>query len=168
MGGWWTSYALVAHQRREARWLIVIERTILGTAFLAISLGSTLWGKSRRWGEEQEMPSKGPATQEFEARPRTARAVFLGIRVSVAAIVILGASIGSASAQDWPTRPIRLVVGASAGGGTDISARLIAQPLAEILGQAVVVENRAGAAGTTAAEAVAKSAKDGYTAYLSA
>ena len=112
------------------------------------------------------MPSKGPATQEFEARPRTARAASLGIRVSVAAIAIVGASITSAGAQDWPTRPIRLVVGASAGGGTDISARLIAQPLAEILGQAVVVENRAGAAGTTAAEAVAKSPKDGYTAYM--
>jgi len=103
------------------------------------------------------MPSKGPAAQEFEARLRTARAASLGIRVSVAAIAIVGASIASAGAQDWPTRPIRLVVGASAGGGTDISARLIAQPLAEILGQAVVVENRAGAAGTTAAEAVAKS-----------
>src|SRR6516225_5919175 len=112
------------------------------------------------------MPSKGPATQEFEARPRTARAASLGIRVSVGAIAIVGASITSAGAQDWPTRPIRLVVGASAGGGTDISARLIAQPLAEILGQAVVVENRAGAAGTTAAEAVARSPKDGYTAYM--
>jgi tripartite-type tricarboxylate transporter receptor subunit TctC len=112
------------------------------------------------------MASRGPARQEIGAMLRTARAAALGIRVSVAAIAIIGASIGSAGAQDWPTRPIRLVVGASAGGGTDISARLIAQPLAEILGQAVVVENRAGAAGTTAAEAVAKSPKDGYTAYM--
>ena len=112
------------------------------------------------------MPSKGSAAQEFIARLAPARAASLGIRVSVAAIAIVGASIGCAGAQDWPTRPLRLVVGASAGGGTDISARLIAQPLAEILGQAVVVENRAGAAGTTAAEAVAKSPKDGYTAYM--
>jgi len=112
------------------------------------------------------MPSKGPAVQDIIAKLPPACAASLGIRVLVAAIAILGASIGSASAQDWPTRPIRLVVGASAGGGTDISARLIAQPLAEILGQAVVVENRAGAAGTTAAEAVAKSPKDGYTAYM--
>ena len=109
------------------------------------------------------MPSKGSAAQEFIARLAPARPASLGIRVSVAAIAIVGASIGCAGAQDWPTRP---VVGASAGGGTDISARLIAQPLAEILGQAVVVENRAGAAGTTAAEAVAKSPKDGYTAYM--
>src|SRR5262249_32435402 len=82
-------------------------------------------------GEEEEMPSKGPAAQEFEARLRTARAASLGIRVSVAAIAIVGASIASAGAQDWPTRPIRLVVGASAGGGTHISARLIAPPLAD-------------------------------------
>ena len=112
------------------------------------------------------MPSRKPAAQHIGARLGPARAASLGMCVCVTAIAILGASISSAGAQDWPTRPIRLVVGAAAGGGTDISARLIAQPLAEILGQAVVVENRAGAAGTTAAEAVAKSAKDGYTAYL--
>jgi tripartite-type tricarboxylate transporter receptor subunit TctC len=116
--------------------------------------------------EDPKMAGKGPVAQEIGAMLRTARAAALGIRVSVAAIAIISASIGFAGAEDWPTRPIRLVVGASAGGGTDISARLIAQPLAEILGQAVVVENRAGAAGTTAAEAVAKSPKDGYTAYM--
>jgi hypothetical protein len=112
------------------------------------------------------MPSKRLAVQHIGARLGPARSASLGVRVCVAAIAIVAASISSAGAQDWPTRPIRLVVGAAAGGGTDISARLIAQPLAEILGQAVVVENRAGAAGTTAAEAVAKSAKDGYTAYM--
>ena len=112
------------------------------------------------------MLSKRLAARHIGARVGMARAASLGIRVCVVAVAIVGASISSADAQDWPTRPIRLVVGAAAGGGTDISARLIAQPLAEILGQAVVVENRAGAAGTTAAEAVAKSPKDGYTAYM--
>src|SRR5262249_28998083 len=114
--------------------------------------------------KEGPMPSKRLAAHHIGLGP--ARAASLGVRACVAAIAIVAASISSAGAQDWPTRPIRLVVGAAAGGGTDISARLIAQPLSEILGQAVVVENRAGAAGTTAAEAVAKSAKDGYTAYM--
>jgi tripartite-type tricarboxylate transporter receptor subunit TctC len=87
-------------------------------------------------------------------------------RVASAAIALAGASVDSASAQDWPTRPIRLMVGFGAGGGTDIAARLVARPLSEILGQPVVVENRPGAGGTTAADAVAKSPKDGYTALL--
>jgi tripartite-type tricarboxylate transporter receptor subunit TctC len=86
------------------------------------------------------------------------------VRVAVAAIAIIGAGNRLASAQEWPTRPIRLVVGFGAGGGTDIAARLVAQPLSEILGQPVVVENRPGAGGTTAADGVAKSPKDGYTA----
>ena len=72
----------------------------------------------------------------------------------------------SAQAQDWPTRPIRIVVGFGAGGGTDIAARIIAEPLSKALGQPVVVENRVGAGGTTAAEQVARSAKDGYTALM--
>jgi tripartite-type tricarboxylate transporter receptor subunit TctC len=90
----------------------------------------------------------------------------LFIRLAFAAIAMVGAGSGPAWAQDWPARPIRLIVGFGAGGGTDIAARLIAQPLSEILGQPVVVENRPSAGGTTAADAVAKSAKDGYTALL--
>ena len=90
----------------------------------------------------------------------------LCIRVAFIVSAAILAGSGFASAQEWPTRPIRLVVGAGAGGGTDIAARLLAQPLSEILGQPVVVENRPGAAGTTAAEAVAKSSKDGTTAFM--
>jgi tripartite-type tricarboxylate transporter receptor subunit TctC len=71
-----------------------------------------------------------------------------------------------AQAQDWPTRPIRLIVGFGPGGGTDIAARIVAEPLSKALGQPVVVENRVGAGGTTAAEQVAKSPKDGYTALM--
>jgi tripartite-type tricarboxylate transporter receptor subunit TctC len=69
-------------------------------------------------------------------------------------------------AQEWPTRPIRIVVGFGAGGGTDIAARIVAEPLSKAFGQPVVVENRVGAGGTTAAEGVAKSPKDGYTALM--
>jgi tripartite-type tricarboxylate transporter receptor subunit TctC len=95
------------------------------------------------------------------------------ILLAFAAVTIVGAGLvaSSAPAQEassaaWPTRPIRLVVGAGAGGGTDIAARLVGQALSEILGQPVVVENRAGAGGTAAADAVAKSPKDGYTALM--
>ena len=69
-------------------------------------------------------------------------------------------------AQDWPTRPIKLLVGFGAGGGTDIAARLVGQGLSEILGQPVVVENRVGAGGMTAADAVAKGPKDGSLALM--
>ena len=68
-----------------------------------------------------------------------------------------------AQVGDYPTRPIRLLVGFSAGGATDVSARLFAKQMSEILGQPVLVENRLGAAGTIAAEQVAKAAPDGYT-----
>lgn len=66
-------------------------------------------------------------------------------------------------AETWPARPIRLVVGFAPGGGTDIVARALAGKMGEVLGQQVVVENRAGAAGTIAADLVANSAADGYT-----
>src|SRR6266481_4557577 len=66
-------------------------------------------------------------------------------------------------AQAYPARPVRWVVGFPAGGTTDIMARLMGQWLSERLGQQFVIENRAGAAGNIAAEAVVKAAPDGYT-----
>jgi tripartite-type tricarboxylate transporter receptor subunit TctC len=70
---------------------------------------------------------------------------------------------GAALAQAYPNKPVRMIVGFPPGGGTDVVARVLAQKLTEWYGQAVTVENRAGATGTIGADVVAKSPPDGYT-----
>ncbi len=69
----------------------------------------------------------------------------------------------TAFAQSYPTKPVRMIVGFAPGGGTDLMARVLGQKLFEYWGQQVIVENRPGATGVIGAEAVAKSAPDGYT-----
>lgn len=90
----------------------------------------------------------------------------LGALAAMAALAAALAASAAARAQDWPAHPIRILVGFGAGGGTDIAARIVAQPLSEILGVPVVVENRVGGGGTVAAAAVATGPKDGYTALM--
>src|SRR5262245_6838933 len=94
---------------------------------------------------------------------RLPRRKFLHLAAGAAALPIASRI---ASAQGYPTRPVRLIVGYAPGGGVDIVARLISQWLSERLGQSFVVENRPGAATNIATEAVVRAPADGYTLLL--
>jgi tripartite-type tricarboxylate transporter receptor subunit TctC len=83
------------------------------------------------------------------------------MRSLAAAVLGIGFSLG-ALAQGYPTKPVSVVVGFEPGGGTDTTARILQKPLGDLLGQQVVVENRAGAGGNIAVDYVAKAAPDGY------
>jgi tripartite-type tricarboxylate transporter receptor subunit TctC len=83
--------------------------------------------------------------------------------IALIAASLLCLAAPAAWAQAWPAKPIKILVGVTPGGTTDTLARFLAQEMAKDLGQPVIVENRAGAGGNIAAEAVAKSVPDGYT-----
>ena len=89
-----------------------------------------------------------------------------GAVTALAAMAALALPLGGAQAQDYPNRPVTMVVPFAAGGPTDTVARLIAESMSRTLGQQVVVENVGGAGGTRGAGQVAKAAPDGYTVLL--
>ena len=91
--------------------------------------------------------------------PRLAAALLI-------AAAVLGSGVAPAAAQDYPNRPITLVVPFAPGGSTTIVARIVADRLADALGQQIIVDNRPGAGGTVGTRQVAKSAPDGYTLVL--
>src|SRR5258707_1161200 len=103
------------------------------------------------------------------ARSITMLAAMIIIRRPLAALIaaalFLPAARG-AQAQDYPNRPIRLVVAFTAGGTTDFVARLLSERVRSLIGQPVIVDNRPGASGAIAAEHVAKSEPDGYTLFF--
>jgi tripartite-type tricarboxylate transporter receptor subunit TctC len=85
-------------------------------------------------------------------------------RTTIAALALFCAQLSAAEAQDWPNKPVRILIGFGAGGGTDIVTRIVAERLSQVLGQQFVVENRPGAGGTIAGGVVANAPNDGYTA----
>ena len=91
---------------------------------------------------------------------------FTGIAIACALLLPLASQGADAQTQAWPSRFVRLIVPYPAGGGADAIARVVGSKLAEIWGQTVGVESRAGAGGNLASEHVARSAPDGYTLYL--
>lgn len=85
------------------------------------------------------------------------------LRTLLATAAIGTCALSTAAAQEWPVRPITLVVPFAAGGGVDVSARIQAQRMSELLGQPIVIENIGAAAGMAGGQRVAKAAPDGYT-----
>ena len=79
------------------------------------------------------------------------------------ALIALFAAVFPAQAQDYPSRPITLIVPYAAGGGNDLMARTAAEKMSKTLGHQIVIENRSGAGGSIATRAIAKAAADGYT-----
>ncbi len=87
----------------------------------------------------------------------------IGKSLLIATGMALAALSGQVAAQAWPTKPVRILVGYGTGGSTDTTARLLAQHLADPLGRLFIVENRPGATGTIAVDAVVKAPADGHT-----
>ena len=84
--------------------------------------------------------------------------------IATAALAFVAFQPAPAAAQDWPNKPVRILIGFGAGGGTDVATRIVADELSGVLGQQFIVENRPGAGGTIASGIVARAPKDGYTA----
>src|SRR3954465_7066854 len=88
------------------------------------------------------------------------------MKTGIVIAALLLASCLNAAAQNFPSRPVRMIVAFPAGGGTDAVARIVGQKLTVLWGQQVVVDNRAGAGGIVGAELAANAPPDGYTIFL--
>jgi tripartite-type tricarboxylate transporter receptor subunit TctC len=111
------------------------------------------WKDAIGWGQRRSGETRENAVMRWRA--------FIAVLAGLGA-VLSGAQ--SSKAQEWPAKPVKILVGFGAGGGTDVVARIVADKLGDVLGQQFVVENRPGAGGTIAGGVVAKAEADGYTA----
>ena len=130
--------------RRDAEFRDAISRDVVMRNYLILKLFQSSW----------------------QARITASRRIVSRMIASHVLALVLASACGSAGAQVYPAKPVRLLVSFSAGSGTDTIARIVAGGLSQPLGQQVVVENRAGAAGNIGAELAAKSPPDGYTLFL--
>ena len=105
----------------------------------------------------------GEAAMDGRCRKSVEPAIPLRILCGLVLALVLHTPEAGAQSGHYPDRPIKVLVGFSAGGGTDVAARILAQKMTDGLGQSVVIENRPGVSGMIAGEAVARSAPDGYT-----
>ncbi|AHG65813.1 Bug family tripartite tricarboxylate transporter substrate binding protein [Advenella mimigardefordensis] len=97
---------------------------------------------------------------------RNATVRWLNIFLAVGALTFAAVSVAATADQNFPNKPIRLIVSYPAGGSVDVAARILQEPLSKGLGQSVVIENKGGAGGTIGTAQVAKAAPDGYTLLL--
>ena len=95
------------------------------------------------------------------------RKIFTSTITAASTLLLLLAGVGNVSADNYPNKPVHLIVGYGAGGGTDTVARVIANQLSKVLGESVVVENKPGAGGSFGANYVARARPDGYTLLIS-
>ena len=114
-------------------------------------------------GERTDVRQRRVVKLDYQGRQKGVRAIFL-LHACVALILVLSASL--VAAQDWPAKPLRIIVPFAPGGVADNSARVVAEPLGMRLGQPVVVENRPGASGNIGTQAVAEAPADGHTLLL--
>src|SRR4051812_27525243 len=108
------------------------------------------------------MDENRSASRQNSARPSLWEQGSLSARKAALPLIALSLS-AAAQAQQYPTKPIRLLSPFAAGSGGDAGTRVVTVPLGEVLGQPVVIDNRAGAGGSIAAEMTAKAPPDGYT-----
>src|SRR5262245_33613282 len=128
-------------------------------------LGQTRVRMGEGWGEGVRINKRfDPPHPSVDCRTSVLPSPRWGEGTVTAAVLCLLVLINTpAHAQDYPNRPITLVVPYAAGGGNDLFARIASEKMSRTLGQQIVIENRPGAGGSTATRAVAKAAPDGYT-----
>jgi tripartite-type tricarboxylate transporter receptor subunit TctC len=119
-----------------------------------------MMNRDASWNAKGE---KAIQERKSAGRGQTARRAFMAAGAIAGAVLLIGAMGSSLDAQSYPNKPIRLILPMATGGAADIVGRVVAQKLAERLGQPMVPENRAGAGGNIAYEFTAKARPDGYT-----